>query len=117
MEKINVVKERCIGCGACVAIDSEHFTFDDNGKSECINNDNLESENLINAMESCPTSAIEKITIEDNENSEDGNDCSCNDEDCPCSHEDSNNNCNHEDCLCNHDECECHHKESDNQNN
>ena len=58
MKKLNVNQESCIGCGACIATDSEHFDFNDNGLSEAISNDNLESENLKNAMESCPTNAI-----------------------------------------------------------
>ena len=61
MKKINVSEERCIGCGACVAIDPEHFEFNDEGRSHVISNENLESENLVNAIESCPTSAIEMV--------------------------------------------------------
>ena len=26
-----IVNDSCIGCGACVAIDPDHFEFDDNG--------------------------------------------------------------------------------------
>ena len=58
MKKLNVNQDSCIGCGACIATDSEHFDFNDNGLSEAISNDNLECENLKNAMESCPTNAI-----------------------------------------------------------
>ena len=58
MKNINVNKDTCIGCGACVAIDDEHFTFDNEGKSEVISNENLESANLTNAVESCPVGAI-----------------------------------------------------------
>ena len=97
MEKINVSKERCIGCGACVAIDPEHFEFNDN-KSSVISNENLESENLINAIESCPTSAIEKI--EETENIENTEDITCDNEECDCA------DCNCENCDCN-DECDC----------
>lgn len=66
MKKINVSEEKCIGCGACVAIDSEHFEFNDEGKSSVITNENLESENLVNAIESCPTSAIQMIEEQEN---------------------------------------------------
>lgn len=31
MKKIIVDDEKCIGCGACVAIDSEHFDFNEDG--------------------------------------------------------------------------------------
>ncbi len=58
MKKIVVNKDACIGCGACIAIDPEHFAFDDNGLSEVINQDNTENMEVKNAMESCPTSAI-----------------------------------------------------------
>ena len=63
MKKL-IVKEGCIGCGACVAIDSEHFDFNDEGLSSVISNENLESDELKNAMSSCPVSVIK---LEDNE--------------------------------------------------
>ena len=65
MKEIKVLKDVCIGCGACVAIDDEHFEFDEDGKSNVISNENLDSEELANAVESCPVSAI---SIEDEEN-------------------------------------------------
>jgi ferredoxin len=88
MKKINVSKEQCIGCGACVAIDSEHFNFDDNGRSSVISNDNLDSANLTNAIESCPTSAINIVDdIEGNsENDNDDSECSDCCHDCNCCH-------------------------------
>ncbi len=93
MKKINVSEERCIGCGACVAIDPEHFEFNDNGKSSVITNENLESENLVNALESCPTSAIEMVESEEEtteevcENGEYEEECNCNDCECDeCAH-------------------------------
>lgn len=52
------VNENCIGCGMCVAIDPDHFEIVD-GLSEATNNNNLESEALKNAIDSCPVSAIE----------------------------------------------------------
>lgn len=58
MKKIVVNKDACIGCGACIAIDPEHFTFDDNGLSEVISDESTENMEVKNAMESCPTSAI-----------------------------------------------------------
>ena len=86
MKKINVNHEACIGCGACVSIDPEHFDFNDDGLSEVISDNDLDSDDLRNAMASCPTNAI----------SFDGNcDCGC---DCGCS----------ETGECNCDEsCEC----------
>ncbi len=61
MEKLFVNKEACIGCGACVAIDSEHFDFGDDNLSEVISQENIESENAKNAMASCPTGAISLV--------------------------------------------------------
>lgn len=61
MSKLTV-NENCIGCGMCVAIDPEHFDIVD-GLSEATNSDNLESEDLKNAISSCPTEAIK---IEEN---------------------------------------------------
>lgn len=68
MEKIRVIEEKCIGCGACVATCPEVFDFDDEGYAKAIN-DNINSldaeikENAIDAKEGCPTDAIE---IEEN---------------------------------------------------
>lgn len=83
MKKINVNSDACIGCGACVAIDPKHFAFNDEGLSHPINQENLESTDLMSAIDSCPTSAI---SLEEK-------DCDC--EECEC-----------EDCNCD-DECEC----------
>lgn len=58
MKKINVDQVKCIGCGACVGIDSEHFDFNDSGLSTVISQENLESEDLEQAVEGCPTGAI-----------------------------------------------------------
>jgi len=97
MKKINVSPEACIGCGACVAIDPEHFGFNDEGLSKPISNENLESTELANAIDSCPTCAISMV---------DGNTCECEeckcDEECSCECKDCNGDC---DCDC--EECEC----------
>lgn len=104
MKKINVSEERCIGCGACVAIDPEHFAFNDDGKSSVITNENLESENLVNAIESCPTSAIEMV-----EETCECDECDC-EEDGTC----NNPNCNCDPCTCEH--CECNDIENEEEN-
>ena len=83
MKKIIVNDEACIGCGACVSIDPEHFEFNDEGLSCAINQDNLESSDLASAISSCPTSAI---SIEE-DNCECGA-CECSKENtCGCNHE------------------------------
>lgn len=67
MEKIKVNQDQCIGCGACVALASEVFNFNDEGFAETIDNkNNLEEmddelkEAALDALEGCPTSAIYK---------------------------------------------------------
>ena len=89
MGKVDLIKDRCIGCGACMTIAPENFTFDDEGRAELINKEITDS--AIDASETCPVSAI---IIEDCN-------CSCNEE-CNCGDE-----CNcHEGCTCG-DECNC----------
>lgn len=100
MEKLKVNEEQCIGCGACVAIDPEHFDFNENGLSSVIKNDNLESANLKSAMESCPTGAI----------SIGADKCNCceectGDEACNCGCEECN--CKEETCNCKEETCNC----------
>ena len=58
MGKLSVDKGKCIGCGACVAVDSKHFDFSDEGYSEAISQEDLGTEELKSAIESCPTGAI-----------------------------------------------------------
>lgn len=65
MEKINLNNELCIGCGACTAIASDVFEFDDEGyakvKEEKCDFNNLENETkeeVTDAVEGCPVSAI-----------------------------------------------------------
>ena len=59
MKKLCVNSVKCIGCGACVGLDPEHFDFNDAGLSEAISQENLESVDLQGAVEGCPTAAIE----------------------------------------------------------
>ena len=68
MKKIVVNQGSCIGCGACVAIDSEHFAFSDEGLSTVISQEATETSEVQNAMESCPTGAINYGEEENNEN-------------------------------------------------
>ena len=58
MKKLIVDQVKCIGCGACVGIDPDHFDFEDSGLSSVISQDNLETEELAQAVEGCPTGAI-----------------------------------------------------------
>ena len=90
MKELFVNKEACIKCGACVAIDPEHFDFDEDGLSNVISNDNNETEDALNAISSCPTSAISYVENEGTKNPK----CHC--ENCTC-----------DDCHCNEGECHC----------
>lgn len=110
MKKLNVNEEACIGCGACVAIDGAHFDFNEDGLSEVISNENIDTEECKNAMASCPTNAISYVE-EENENCHCENctceNCECTEEECHCEgcHEEEacDNKCH---CECNHCDCE-----------
>lgn len=104
---LKVNEEQCIGCGACVAIDSEHFDFNDNGLSSVIKQDNLDSANLKSAMESCPTGAIsigdESCEGASCKNCTDKEACESTEEKCSCCE-----NCTSEEsCDCGCENCEC----------
>ena len=58
MKKITVLTDQCIGCGACVGVDPEHFGFNEGGLSHVISEENLESEALKDAIDSCPVGII-----------------------------------------------------------
>ena len=90
MKKLVITEGGCIGCGACVAMDGEHFDFNDEGLSIVISNDNLEDDSLLSVIDTCPTSAI--AIVEDDS-------CSC--VTCECE------NCKCENCKCENCECGC----------
>lgn len=83
MRKLNVDENSCIGCGACISLDPEHFDFNDEGLSSVINEDNIDSEELKTALESCPTGAISISDCDCKENCNCGDECNCNEE-CDC---------------------------------
>lgn len=59
---IKVNKEKCLGCGMCVGINSDIFEFDDDGLAKADNdkiNENNEND-VEDAINSCPVGAIEK---------------------------------------------------------
>ena len=72
MKKLYVNKEACIGCGMCVSIDPEHFDFGDDSYSEVISDENIDTDDVHNAISSCPTNAISYV---DEETKEKGCDC------------------------------------------
>jgi ferredoxin len=65
--KVRVNKDACIGCGACVSICPEVFSFNDEGFAEAIT-DNINDEykeRVLEALEGCPTEAISEIKEND----------------------------------------------------
>ena len=64
--KVNIIKDKCIGCGNCVALtESKVFDFNDDGLAEIITDtiDEEMIETVKDAIIQCPTEAI----IEENE--------------------------------------------------
>ncbi len=61
--KVKVHDDLCIGCGACAAICDEVFELNDEGISEVVVDSVSEDneENVKEAIESCPTDAIEEV--------------------------------------------------------
>ena len=62
MKDIEVNKEKCLGCGMCVGINSDVFEFDDDGLAKA-NKDKINEENeseVKEAINSCPVGAIEE---------------------------------------------------------
>lgn len=94
MKKLILDEEKCIGCGACIALDSKHFDFNDEGLSSVISQDDLESEDLQNAIHSCPVNAI-KLADGDEK-------CACDNCHCDC-HCERDEECSCEDCHCEHE--------------
>ncbi len=66
MKKVIVDKNKCIGCGACVGLVDEVFEFGDDSLAQVKNNINFENmkeelvEEVQDAIEGCPTGAIEE---------------------------------------------------------
>ena len=77
MTKITVNEDTCIGCGACIAIDSEHFDFNEDGKSSVIKDNNYETDELKNAISSCPVGAIKLEGCNCGDECKCGDDCAC----------------------------------------
>ncbi len=61
--KVKVDKNLCIGCGACQAIEPSVFELEDDGLAKAIDEEIKEDikENVIDALEGCPTSAISEV--------------------------------------------------------
>ncbi|MBU0648333.1 ferredoxin [Patescibacteria group bacterium] len=58
--KVKIIKDQCIGCGSCVAVEPDLFEIDDDMKSKFIGDiDKVSLEKLIEVAEICPVLAIE----------------------------------------------------------
>lgn len=68
MKKVKVLKDVCIGCGACQAICSEVYEIGDDGLAKVIVDEikKDDEESAMEALENCPTGAIVE-DIEDEE--------------------------------------------------
>lgn len=67
MMEVKVNKDKCLGCGMCVGINSDVFEFDDDGLAKA-NKDKITEENeeeVKEAINSCPVGAIEEEKKED----------------------------------------------------
>jgi len=66
--RVKVNLDACIGCGACLSICPEVFSFNVKGFAQAITQDvNKDDEEKVQeAIEGCPTEAIYKISEEDN---------------------------------------------------
>lgn len=64
MPKIIVDQETCIGCGACVAVASELFELDENGKAQTKKIGELDDEELKQAKEGVDTCPVQAIKVE-----------------------------------------------------
>lgn len=62
--KVQVDKNLCIGCGFCQATEPSVFEIEDDGLAKAIDTEISDSvkENVMDAIEGCPTSAISEIS-------------------------------------------------------
>lgn len=58
MKKVKVDKEKCIGCGLCVAIAEKAFKLNEEGKVEVLAVEEEEEAKVQEAIESCAVGAI-----------------------------------------------------------
>ena len=62
--KVNIIKDKCIGCGNCVALtEATVFDYNDDGLAEPIVDNVPEDmeETVTDAINQCPTEAIEEV--------------------------------------------------------
>lgn len=98
MSIVKVNQEKCIGCGACVAIDPENFDFNDDGISTVINE--IANEKAKDAEEVCPVCAIDIIDEIEEDNSTDNSEA---EHESPCKHCEEYEQ---DECNCDDNECD-----------
>lgn len=57
-KNIHIQSEKCLGCGACVAVAPGTFAFGDDGKAIIVDPPTDEEKTIRIAAESCPTECI-----------------------------------------------------------
>ena len=57
---IKIDKEKCIGCGTCVALAPKTFGFDAENKAELLDENGGDEQTVKNAIDACPVAAIVK---------------------------------------------------------
>ena len=67
-KKIAVDKDKCIGCGTCVALAVQSFKMADDGKSEAINPPGDDEPTIQSAIDGCPVIAISWQEIKESSN-------------------------------------------------
>jgi ferredoxin len=55
---IKIDKEKCIGCGTCIALAPKTFEFDSENKAKCINEQGDDEQTIKSATDACPVQAI-----------------------------------------------------------
>lgn len=53
-----VDKEKCVGCGACIALCPTVFTMGNDGKSNVVKCDGASEDEIQQAVDACPVQAI-----------------------------------------------------------
>ena len=80
--RVKVIEDKCIGCGACVAIAPENFDFNKEGLSTVIGEEITEK--TVEAKEACPVYAIEIDESKAVEKEESHENDGCESEECTC---------------------------------
>lgn len=58
MKKLVIDKNKCLGCGTCVALSPKVFKIGSDGKALVIDQKGDEESAIQNAIDSCPVNAI-----------------------------------------------------------